>query len=558
MPESYDVITELTYGAAAPSRRLEVRLLPYSVEIDHRGERVTYDPGSVTVPEGVLIPVTADHGAGVLERIGRVVSTVSHPDGLYGVVQLADTTAARDVHALLREQLLTDVSAGIAPDRARQYTDARGVTHRFGTLHHLAIVGEGAFAGSGTAGSRVLAVHNRDPDIGGNNVPPEPTPPTPDPTSAPAAAPPAPADPPVTYATDADVERLERLIAAATVPSGAGGEPRQRRVFRNLHEFAHTQLLASQGDPRARDRLAQHLETVDEYQRAVAETLDEFALADDTTTTAAGIVPDYLSSQVIGRINNRRPYVASIPSDPIGDHGMSVVYPKVVTKPDVGVQATEKTEVTSQAMDIDPVSVDLVTYAGASDVSLQLIERSQPSFIDRLYAELAGVYATRTDAAAVADAVTNAGDTEILADFSTDPAASWAAVVGAVGTIVADSEDPSGIQLIAATDRWAQLLGMVDSDGRPILSFGTGQNAQGDARLTSGRADWGGIEVILDPHAATGTALLKTRDATASLELSPQQLRAVQVDVLGVNVGVWGLFAHVVKYPDSLYTFTLA
>jgi hypothetical protein len=250
--------------------------------------------------------------------------------------------------------------------------------------------------------------------------------------------------------------------------------------------------------------------------------------------------------------------VSAIPSDPIGDHGMSVVYPKVVTKPDVGVQSAEKTEVTSQAMDIDPVSVDLVTYAGASDVSLQLIERSQPSFIDRLYAELAGVYAARTDAAAVAAAVAAAGDTEILANFTTDPAASWAAVVGAVGTIVADSEDPSGIQLIAATDRWAQLLGMVDSDGRPILSFGTGQNAQGSGQLTSGTANWGGIEVILDPHAATGTALLKTRDATASLELSPQQLRAVQVDVLGVNVGVWGLFAHVVKYPDSLYTFTLA
>ena len=193
-------------------------------------------------------------------------------------------------------------------------------------------------------------------------------------------------------------------------------------------------------------------------------------LADDTTTTAAGLVPDYLCSDIIGLINNSRPFVDSIASDPIGPYGMSVVYPKVVQRPDVNVQATEKTQVTSQAMDIDPITVDLITYAGASDVSLQLVERSQPSFLDRLFAELAGMYAERTDAAAAAAVVTAVDalttNEAVVADLGASASATWAAFATAAGVIAAAVKRPADTVWLGTT-RFTQMMKLVDSGVGP-------------------------------------------------------------------------------------------
>lgn len=533
-------------GAHADERRVRVRLLPFGRTINYDGRRIMYDAGAVSVPDR-LIPVNIDHGGGALERVGRITSTTVEHDAIYADLQLSDTTAGRDAYALLKDGVIDEVSAGVMLDPAREYIDNAGVAHWFGNLDHAALVGNSGFGNEGAAASRVLSVHDRN-ERKVSNMPPE----VPTGTIEPPATPVAPAG---DFASHADIERLERLIAEHGTPAPtAANTP---RLFRDLSDFVNTQRAAASGNSNAQAKMAKHYAQVTPYVEGVAGAVAEHALEDDTTTTAAGLVPDYLSSEIIGRIDRRRPYVASIPSDPIGPYGMSVVYPKVVTKPDVDTQSAEKAEVTSQAMDIDPVSVDLVTYAGASDVSLQLVERSQPSFLNRLFDELAGVYAMRTDAAAVAHAVANAGDTAVLANFATDPAASWAAAVAGVAAVAAD-DGTNATSMVVATDRWAQLLGMVDSDGRPILSFGTGQNAQGSAALNSFNANWGGLNIIHDPHAATGTALIKSADATASLELAPQQLRAVQVGLLGLDVGVWGLFAHVVKYPDSLYTLTLA
>jgi HK97 family phage major capsid protein len=361
---------------------------------------------------------------------------------------------------------------------------------------------------------------------------------------------------PATYATREDFDRLERLIAAATIPAN-DRPPERPGNFRSLHEYVMTQHRAREGHPAAVQRIAT-------YHQAAAEQLaglEQYALADDTTTTATGLVPDYLSSEIIGLIDNFRPFVDSIPSDPVGPYGMSVVYPNVTTKPDVGVQAVEKTQVTSQAMVVGTKVVDLVTFAGASDVSLQLVERSQPSFLDRLFAELAGVYAQRTDAASIAAAkaaAVAAGNVGVVANLGTSAAATWAAVAAGVAGIIADTKRAPTHMWISA-DRFGQLITLVDSSGRPLLTpVMGGTPGQGTADFTTFEFQYGGLRVIVDPHAAAGTALLGWNGAAATLELRPQQLRALQVDLLGLNVGVWGLFSTVIKYGGGFWTINAA
>lgn len=514
-----------------------VRVMPYGLVIEHQGERVTYDPGSLEVPD--FVPVNIDHGGSVIERVGRLERSVSTADGLYGDLVISDTSIGRDVMTLLRDGVLTDISAGVEVDHARTTRPRGGAMHLHGRLDHIAIVTRGAFSGD-PSGARVLAAYSESE-----------TDAMPDPET-------------VNYATQDALELVERNLSAQlaelAIPSPAAPMTRPGN-FRDLREYVMTQLSAARGEVTAAERMTLYTREVEAALATQRAGLSEYALDDDTTTTAAGLVPDYLSSEIIGLITTSRPFVDSIPSDPVGPYGMSVVYPKVVTRPDVGVQATEKTEVTSQAMDVDPFSVDLVTYAGASDVSLQLVERSQPSFLNRLFAELAGVYSERTDAASIAAvvaAVDALGTHEaVVANLGADAAATYGAFATAAGVIAGSVKRPADT-IWLSTDRWAELMSLVDADGRPLIVPEDGSNQQGAGSFATFRFRYGGWRVIVDPFAAADTTLIGWSGGASTVELRPQQLRALQVNLLGINAGVWGLFATVVKYPQAFYILKAA
>lgn len=288
--------------------------------------------------------------------------------------------------------------------------------------------------------------------------------------------------------------------------------------------------------------------------------LEQFALVSETTTTAAGAVPDFLSSEYLSIIDTSRAFLGNIQNDPIGSSGMSVVYPAAgATKATVAVQATENTEVASTANLVTTLSVDLNTYAGANLVSKQLMERSQPDFVNILLRELASSYASVTDAASIAAAVAAADGTAILADLGADAAATFAAFNVANTAIIAGVRAPADTVWLAP-DRWAQLNSLVDTAGRPLLVFGANgpMNAQGQSQFNTEVAQYHGWTVRLDPDAATGTCLIGWSPAVANLESSPVSLSATVVSTMSTEIGIYGLQNVAVKYDTGLYTLTLA
>ena len=463
--------------------------------------------------------MTVDHGEGVLDRIGVVTRVQQTEDAIFADMDFANTQAAQEVRELIRMGAVTDVSAGVLIDDEKVGDD--GVTRLSGSLDHVAVVVTGAF---GNEGTKVLAVHSAEGD-------------TVEETEV--DTPEAGEQSKEIERLTVDAENLRKMVVELSAP-GSISEPKP--AFDNLQDFVLTFAHASNGDSAAGQKMA------------------EFALLDDTTTTATGLVPDFFSRDIIGRIFTDRPYVSAIPSDPIGDHGMTIQYPKRTAQPLVDVQATEKSEVASQVTSFVFVTVDLLTYAGASDVALQLIERSAPSFVDRLFMEYADVYAAKTDTDAVADAVAGAGDTAILADLGADAAATWAAVALAA-TVIFTATRRSPDILVLAPDRWGQLISLVDTDGRPLVVL-TPQgptNAQGTGGgFHNTEANYNGLRVIVDPNAAVGTCIVMDSQSAVSIEQTPQQLRALQVSLLGMDMGIWALFAHYVKYADGIYTLTLA
>lgn len=125
------------------------------------------------------------------------------------------------------------------------------------------------------------------------------------------------------------------------------------------------------------------------------------ALADLITTDNAGVVPDAYVNDMIGIIDPSRPFLESTRKLDTPDAGMTLVVPRIVTRPTVGTQVTEKTQVTSTATAIDTVGYDAITKAGAGDISLQLLKRSSPSFLGLYLELLAEAYAIETEDEAV-------------------------------------------------------------------------------------------------------------------------------------------------------------
>ena len=135
------------------------------------------------------------------------------------------------------------------------------------------------------------------------------------------------------------------------------------------------------------------------------------------------MIPEMRSSQVLGIIDASRPFLNATTRESVPPAGEVWKYPKITQRPEVGLQSTEKSEVASQKTVISSVSFNMKTYAGAGDLSIQLIKRSSPDFLNMWTSLLGEQYAIVTDDAAV-DA--------LLAE---------AAVVEGTGTF--DPENPS-------------------------------------------------------------------------------------------------------------------
>lgn len=127
------------------------------------------------------------------------------------------------------------------------------------------------------------------------------------------------------------------------------------------------------------------------------------ALDDLITSDNAGVVPDAISTELIGVIDPSRPFMNSTRRLETPSSGLTLVMPVLTQRPTVAVQSSEKAEVDSTKTIIDTTDFTAATYAGGGDISLQLLKRSSPSFLS-LYVELlAEAYALTVEAAAVAD-----------------------------------------------------------------------------------------------------------------------------------------------------------
>jgi hypothetical protein len=124
------------------------------------------------------------------------------------------------------------------------------------------------------------------------------------------------------------------------------------------------------------------------------------ALDDVITTDNPGVVPPTYLKEMIGVIDASRPFLSSTRrlEEP---ETMKLTVPVITQRPLAGVQSAEKTEVESRKTIITSTDFDAITIAGAGDLSIQIIKKSSPSFLD-LWMELLGeAYAIESEDQAI-------------------------------------------------------------------------------------------------------------------------------------------------------------
>jgi HK97 family phage prohead protease len=336
-------------------------------------------------------------------------------------------------------------------------------------------------------------------------------------------------------------EAVEASKPEVTVTANAPVAYSTPRIDTNVSAgtVAKAQLAASRGDADARDLLA--------------------ALAVATVAENTGMVPPTYLRDVIGVIDSSRPFIDSIERAALPTSGMKIFTPKLGAQAIVGLTA-EGAEFASQDTAVTFQEDTVVKMAGAGVLDVELIDRSEPSFLDLYIRELAASYAQKTDAYAAQIAAQNATQS------------SSSTIYKAIALGIADSygvmrKTPDRL-LVANTGGedgidFSGLLGAVDSTGRPLFAAAAPQNANGLIAQGSTAGTVAGLGLVVDPNytgddANAKHALVYPSNAMRFHESGTIELRTNVVANGQLQIGLYGYIAVVNRYPAAFRKLNVA
>ena len=178
---------------------------------------------------------------------------------------------------------------------------------------------------------------------------------------------------------------------AATPRVSVGNEEPVYRPDTQRSFFAD--LALSKADPFT------HAESGERLRRHNAQATAEQRASNTTSATAGGgfIPPQYLGDLYAAKARAGRPFANEVPTLPLPANGMTMTLPVVSTGVSVAAQGTQNTALSSTAIVEAVNTVEVNTIGGYNDVSLQLLERSDPSIDVVIFRDLIGAYDAELD-----------------------------------------------------------------------------------------------------------------------------------------------------------------
>jgi HK97 family phage prohead protease len=435
----------LTFNAsdiqADEGRRLiSGKILPFENEIGQTNVgKVVFKAGSVQWDDPKKVKFLLEHSA--QKPLGRATSIMEEKDGLYATFRVSNTTRGSDALVEASEELRSGLSVGVEVLDSKQNGNVLEVLSA--RLEEVSLVSSPAFKSAEVL--EVAASESEEVEVEQPN-----------------------------NESEAPVENTPEVVApeAEVTPAVEASRP-------TVTAMAYTKPRI---EVTKRNYLANFLK---------ASVLDDddakvwIKAADNETTTAPGMIPTPQSSDVLNFLSNAdRPLIDSISRGTMPAFGKTFEIPKISAVPTVD-QIDENQAIADSQLTASYIVVDKKSFKGRMISTIELIDQSNPAFLDEALRQLEFAYAKDTEQYVTGE-IANAGTlnatgrandaTGLLSYVSSAAAAIYSASLGFARSIVVTPE------------QWANIMAYNDG-GRPIYIASNPQNAAG----------------VLRPDAVTGT-----------------------------------------------------
>lgn len=300
---------------------------------------------------------------------------------------------------------------------------------------------------------------------------------------------------PVIVAPTSNTESQGEVRVYAT-PKGLKTEQTYRPD--NGTSFFRDLYLSGRGDTAARERMGRH----------DAETRD----LTTTATDGGGFVPPLYVGQELWAHAPRqgRPFADAIPTRPLQAKGMSITLPRVTTAPATAFQTTENVAMNETELVEATVTIPVCTLGGIEDVSLQLLERSDPPIDDVIWLSLRESYDTELDAALIhgsGSGATHCGvenvsgvNTTTYTDASPTAAETVPPIFEAISEVYSNRFRPA--DLILMHPRRAAWLSGTLSSSQSLFQYGSLFHGVGTQDMGFAN-NFAGLRVVIDANVTT-------------------------------------------------------
>jgi phage head maturation protease len=396
------------------AREVDVRVAPFDVVIDTMTGPEVIERGafrSVNPPAVLLMGLEHEVHLGadqtgkirpVRRPMGRAIAFEERHDGAYATFRVSKTASGDEFLELANDQVVTGVSVELGRNQKVRTETRNGRRTSVVTDADLRAVAPTYHPAYASAQVLAMRAEQEVPGVATENEAATAAPEPEEPAQTPELK--------VVYAARSDDDRA--LVKQIGDMFGQSNEKlldrldkieeRGRMGFELPHEVEATAKATFGQWAEMALKILTGERIPDSQYRTVADLI---------TSENAGVVPDaFVGDRIIGVIDPRRPFWATTATIPVPAAGMQLTVPKIVTRPTVAKQTTEKSQLSSTDTSITTESFNMQTYGGVGDISLQLLKRSDPSFLELYLRLLAEAYAIETEEAAVASLIAAVAD----------------------------------------------------------------------------------------------------------------------------------------------------
>ena len=430
-------------------RTISGKIVPFDGEIGQTSAgKVVFEKGSIEIPDSPKPKLLLEHDA--KKPIGRMVSYREDEDGMYATFKISNTTRGTDALIEASEQLRSGLSVGVEViDGKRENGVYRVLKSK---MEETSLVQAAAFKSA-----EVLSVAASEDDAAKEIT--------------------------TQNESEAVVEDTTNAVAVAPEVEAPAVEASRPTVTAPIY-----------AKPRLEFTKAKYLENT---LRAKFLGDDDAAMyvraADNETTTAPGMIPTRQLTEIVNPLSNAdRGVIDAISRGTLPDAGMSFEIPKITAVPTVD-QINENSPVTDTQLTASYITVSVKPFKGRSITTVELIERSSPTFFDELVRQMEFAYAKDTDSF-VATAIQSAGT--LNATAKANSATGLLEYIASGAAAVYTASLGFARNLLVTPDQWANIMSYNDS-GRPIYNAANPQNAGGAVSPQSLRGTVAGLDLYV-------------------------------------------------------------